>query len=255
MLRVELGNPNYFRPASWTISWDLKAEGGQGAWLSWHDWYPDLVISSKHTYATSKNNGIWIHADRCDNYCNFYGINHPFEIEYSLHTVNEVSILRSIMYLMEVYVYSDNCHDRHHVLDENFDEAVVFNSEQCSGLLRLNLFPKNNAPLINTYPRINIDSIDILFTKEEQKYRFNQFWDITDDRGEFDSDIQRTIWLTEPNGYIKNLNPNNLNYNKNALERKKMRHYKHSVLLRKRVSGNKNIVVSVTIQSNFNSPR
>ena len=156
---------------------------------------------------------------------------------------------------MEAYVYADNCDDRFHVLDENFDEAIVYNSEQCSGLLKLNLMPKNNAPLINTFPRINFDSIDILFSKEEQKYRFNQFWDITDDRGEFNSLAQRTIFLTEPNGYIKNLNANNLNYNKNALEHKKFRHYKHTVLLRKNACGNKNFVVSLAVQLNLNSPR
>ncbi len=255
ILQIKLGDPRYFKPASWTMSWDPKANHGNGAWLSYHDWHPDLVISSKNTFMTTKNNGIWVHADRCDLYCNFYGVDYPFELEYTLHTTEGVNTLRNIMYLLEAYVYADNCDDRFHVLDENFDEAIVYNSEQCSGLLRLNLMPKNNAPLINTYPRINFDSIDILFSKEEQKYRFNQFWDITDDRGEFNPNAQRTIFLTEPNGYIKNLNAANLNYNKNALERKKFRHYKHTVLLRKRISGNKNITVSLALQLNLNSPR
>lgn len=255
MLRVKLGDPKYFRSASWTVSWDPKAGGDRGAWLAYHDWHPDLTIPSKHTYMSTKDNGIWIHADRCDLYCNYYGVDYPFEIEYTLHTTEGVNTLRNVMYLMEAYVYADNCDDRFHVLDENFDEAIVYNSEQCSGLLKLNLMPKNNAPLINTFPRINFDSIDILFSKEEQKYRFNQFWDITDDRGEFNSLAQRTIFLTEPNGYIKNLNANNLNYNKNALEHKKFRHYKHTVLLRKNVCGNKNFVVSLAVQLNLNSPR
>ena len=156
---------------------------------------------------------------------------------------------------MEVYTYAENCDDRYHVLDFGFDEAIVYNSEQCSGLLRLNLNPKNNAPLIVQYPQINFNSIDILYSKEEHKYRFNQFWDITADRGEFNPAAQRTIFLTEPNGYVKNLNPANLNYNKNELDRKKFRHYKHTVLLRRRVSGNKNMIVSVTLQTNLNSPR
>ena len=38
-------------------------------------------------------------------------------------------------------------------------------------------------------------------SNEEQKYRFNQFWDITDDRGEF-TGVERPIWITTLNGYI-----------------------------------------------------
>lgn len=253
-LRVQLGDPRYFRNASWTMSWDPKAGEG-GAWISAHDWHPDLVIPSKHTYLTTKDNGIWVHANRCDSYCNFYGVDYPFEIEHTLLGEGTVSTLRNVVLMMEVYVYDDNCDDRYHVLDFGFDEAVVYNSEQCSGLLRLNLQPKNNAPEIVTYPRINATYIDILYSKEEQKYRFNQFYDITDDRGEFNSAAQRRIFITEPNGYVRQLNQANLNYSKFQLEHKKFRHYRHSVLLRRRVSGNHNMIVSIALQTNLNSPR
>ena len=152
-------------------SYDPKA----GGWIGYHDWHPDLVLPSKKTFMTTKVDGLWVHADRCDSYCNFYGIDYPFEVEYALHTQNQVNTLSNVMYMMEVYAYDDNCDDRFHVLDFNFDEAVVYNSEQCSGLLKLNLSPKNNAPELVTYPRINFADIDILYDKEEQKYRFNQF--------------------------------------------------------------------------------
>jgi len=249
-LQVELGDPDYFKPASWTASYDPKS----GGWIGYHDWHPDLVLPSKKTFMTTKADGLWVHADRCDSYCNFYGVDYPFEIEYALHTQSQVNTLRNVMYMMEVYVYDENCDDRFHVLDFNFDEAVVYNSEQCSGLLKLNLTPKNNAPELVTYPRINFANIDILYAKEEHKYRFNQFWDITDDRGEF-STVERVIFNTEANGYIKVLNPNNLDYNKSQIERKKFRHYKNTVLLRRLVSGNKNMVVALAVQMNLNSPR
>jgi len=41
--------------------------------------------------------------------------------------------------------------------------------------------------------------------KEEQKYRFNQFWDVTRDRGEF-SNAEQEIFITRLNGYIRDLN-------------------------------------------------
>jgi hypothetical protein len=250
-LTVELGNPAYFNDASWTISYDPKSQG----FISYHDWHPDLVIPSKKTFMTTKGRGLWVHADRCDNYCNFYGIDYPFEVEFSLHTQADVNTLRNIMYFMEVYQYADNCDDRFHVLDFNFDESVVYNSEQCSGLLRMNLTPKNNPLERVNYPLINTGSIDILYSKEEQKYRFNQFFDITDDRGEFNAAAQRTIFNTEPNGYVRNLNAANLNYNKFALERKKFRHYKNTVLLRRTISGNKNMIISLAVQMNLKSSR
>lgn len=250
-LKIELGDPRYFDDASWTVSYDPKSKG----WISYHDWHPDLTISSKNTFMTTKKEGIWKHADTSESYCNFYGTDYPFEIEFTLNTKTEVHTLRNLLYYMEVYKYAENGDDRFHVLDFNFDEAIVYNSEQCSGILSLNLMPKNNAPEIVKYPKINPTDIDILYSKEEQKYRFNQFWDITDNRGEFDLDIQRTIFLTEPNGYIRNLNPDNLNYNKEALQRKKFRHYKNTVLLRRKVSGDKNMKIALAVQLTLKSPR
>ena len=251
-LPVKLGDPRYFKDASWTVSFDPKSQG----WISYHDWHPNLPLPSKNTFMTTKGDGIWVHNSNCESYCNFYGKDYPFEVEFVVNSKgNQVETLRNVEYYMEVYKNAKNCDDRFHVLDFNFDEAVVYNTEQCSGLLKLNLMPKNNAPEILNYPAINPTNIDILYTKEEQKYRFNQFWDITDDRGEFNAAAQRTILLTEPNGYIKSLNPANLNYDKLELQRKKFRHYKHIVLLRRNVSGDKNMILSMSILKKLISPR
>ena len=75
------------------------------------------------------------------------------------------------------------------------------------------------------------------------------------DRGGFNPAAQRTIHLTEPNGYIKPLNPDNLNYDKLELERKKFRHYKQIVLLRRKVSGDKNMIISLGLVKKLISPR
>jgi hypothetical protein len=251
ILPIKVGDPAYFRDASWTISYDPKSQ----KWIGYHDWHPGLLMPGKTNFLSILNDGIWRHNDNCQSYCNYYGVDYPFEVEYATVTPNQVNTLRSVEYYMEAYKYDENCYDRYHRLDFNFDEAVIYNSEQCSGLLRLNLMPKNNAPEIITYPQINPNFIDILFSKVEQKYRFNQFWDITADRGEFNPSAERMIWNTEPNGYIRNLNPNNLDYNKTQTERKKFRHFKNTVLLRRRVSGDTNILVSIANNKNLRSPR
>jgi hypothetical protein len=249
-LPIKLGDLRYFDSASWTVSYDPKTQ----SWISFHDWHPSFMLPSKNSFMTILNDSIWTHNNRCDSYCNFYGVDYPFEVEVVNPTGQNVNTLKSIEYLMEVYEWADNCVDKHHVLDFNFDRAVVYNSEQVSGELRLNLKPKNDPIATLSYPRTNFNNIDILYSKEEQKYRFNQFWDITDNRGEF-SNARRDIWVTEANGYIKSLNPLNLNYQKNNLERKRFRHYEASLLLKRRVSGAHNMQLKLINNKNQYSIR
>ncbi len=107
----------------------------------------------------------------------------------------------------------------------------------------INISPKNNAPLLTSYPIIGFADIQILYSKEEQKYRFNQFWDITRDRGEF-TNAENSIFITRLNGYIKDLNAANLDYNKLELEHKKFRHYQNNIIFRRTLSRNTKLNLS-----------
>lgn len=247
---IKLGDPRYFSNASWTVSYDPKIK----AWISFHDWHPNFLLPSKNNFMSIQDSAIWKHNTRSDSYCNFYGQDFPFEIDLVTPTGQTVNTLKSIEYLMEVYTWDQDEVDRFHVLDFNFDRAIVYNTEQISGELRLNLTPKNNAPLINTYPIVNPTSIDILYSKEEQKYRFNQFWDIVDDRGEF-STAARNLWNTEENGYIRSINQLAVNYNKPLHQRKKFRHYQSNLKLIRRVSGAHNIQLKLINSKNQYSMR
>ena len=184
--------------------------------------------------------------DRCDLYANYYGDNYPWEIEWVESVGQTVNTIRSIEYQLESYIYKgnlgDGCGDRFHDLDWNFDHAIIHNTEQVSGLLTLTLDPKNNVPLITQYPIISAGDINILYSKVEQKYRFNMFWDITRNRGEFDPNWNSSIFITQLNGYIRDLNVANLNYFKPAFQRKKFRHYWNKVVLRKDVSENRKMI-------------
>jgi len=265
--KLELGDPLIFENASWTNSYDPKSN----FWISHHDWHPDFVLPARQFFMTTKGGKLWKHNVSCSSYCNFYGIQYPFEVEIPLITGQTITTLKSMEYLLECYKNSTfNCVDQFHVLDFNFDKAVVYNSEQVSGYLNLNIFPKNNITLADTYPKINPGSIDILFAKEENKYRFNQFWDITRDRGEFPIGSnypptgplvpgttvlagnynQEVIWNTQSNGYIKTLNSTNLDYNKTQLERKKFRHYLNFLYLSKADSRDVNMIVKISNSKN-----
>jgi hypothetical protein len=100
-------------------------------------------------------------------------------------------------------------------------------------LLNLNLKSKSNPFQYLNYPIINpTGSTEILFSKEEQKYRFNQFNDITKDRGEF-SGVENILITTFPNGYNWFVNPFSVDYYKSSTQKKKFRHNVSKVLLRK----------------------
>lgn len=249
--KITLGDPLYFNDVSWTVSYDPKTK----TFISFHDWHPDLMFPSKANFISVKGDGIWRHNDRTDLFCNYYGTDYPFEIEYVTETGQTVNTLRSLEYLLECFVYDNDGIDKFHLLDFNFDELVVYNTEQVSGRLLLFDTPKNNPFALLNYPQINADSINILYDKIEQKYRINQFWDVTDDRGEFNINAQRPIWDTSWNGYIRTLNPNNLNYAKSAFQRKKFRHYLCNVFLKRNVSGNVKMMLKIANNKNLYSPR
>ena len=275
--RIKLGNSIYFEDSSWTISYDPKLQ----FWISFHDWHPNFYVPSKGTFMTTKTNGIWKHKAFCNDYCNFYGIQHPFEIELPVPTGQMINTIKSLEYYLECYRRDrDLCVDQYHVLDYNFDQAVIYNSDQVSGYLNLNLYPKNDIPLSLQFPRLsaNLASYDILYSNEEHKYRINQFWDITADRGEFpigssyppsqgpyfpapESTVllgnyqDRNLWITESNGYIKSLNPLNLDYNKPDLQRKKFRHYINFIKLSKSNSRDTNMILKIFNTKTQYSPR
>jgi hypothetical protein len=246
----EFTNPLAFEDASWTISYDPKSQ----TWLSFHDWNPTFTIPGKSHFMSVDTKSIWKHNVRCDSYANFYGKDYPFEVEFVSATGQQVNSVRNIEYLLEVYKTHNNCADKFHVLDQNFDQAIIFNSEQVSGLLELNLKPKNNPVAALSFPQIQANSIRILFSKEENKYRFNQFWDVTKDRGEFNS-VNVPMFNTKANGYQYEINSQYINYSKAALERKKFRHNVNKVWLRKVKSGDLKMLFKISNQKLIQSHR
>ena len=243
-------NTLFWEDASWTISYDCKNQ----MWLSFHDWKPSFLLPSKTHFMSVKGTGVWKHNQRCDLFCNFYGTNYPFDIEFVSATGQMVNSVRSVEYLLEAYRYYNDCQDKFHVLDENFDTAMIYNSEQVSGLLELVKKDKSNPFAMLTFPQIGTSSIKINFSKEENKYRFNQFWDITKDRGEF-SGVSVPMFITKPNGYEFEINPQYVNYQKAPLERKKFRHNVNRVYMRKVKSGDLKLMFKLSNQKLLPSPR
>jgi hypothetical protein len=213
---------------------------------------PDPARCNYFYYISTQANyvygGIWRHNVRCDSFANFYNVDYPWEIDLISNTGQAVNTIRSFEYQLETYVYKGDPQynmcggDKWEDLDFNFDASIIYNNDQTSGLLELNPQPVNSPWANLNYPIVNLNSIDILVSKVEHKFRFNQFWDITRDRGEF-TNVEQSIFNTESNGYIRPLNKINLNYQKSPTERKKFRHYSNNLILRRNVSGNRKMLL------------
>ena len=49
---IEVTDTDYFEDISWTVSFDPKA--GEGSWISFHDWHPELAFNSINHFMTTK---------------------------------------------------------------------------------------------------------------------------------------------------------------------------------------------------------
>jgi hypothetical protein len=239
----------FFDECSWTVSYDPIEQ----YWVSFHDWKPRWLFSTTDHFITIPDRSFWRHNRRWDSFTSYYNNQEGWEIDFEVMTQEGVTTLRSVEYMLEMYKYYSPL-EKHHVLDENFDRAIIYNSEQTSGILFLNIQGKNNPLQLLQYPIINTNYIDILYSKEENKYRFNQFWDITRDRGEF-TNTKEPIWYWECNGVDRRLNATNLNYRKLPLQRKKFRHYRNNVVLIKQNSSDRKMILKLFLSKNLYSPR
>lgn len=250
--QIWLSDSEYFEDASWTISYDAK----QKTFISYHDWHPDWLMQGESHFMSVKGTGIWKHNEATDSFCNFYGVDYPFEIEYIINNQTQPAVLRSIEYYLEAGKYFNAGKDFHQILDENFDYMMVSNNEQHSGLLHLNLQSKKDLSQLFNFPRYNHseERMEILFNKEENRYRVNQFEDLIRDRGEFTHN-NYPMWITQANGYIRDINPIAIDYAKPVQHRKKFRAPWHKVLFRKNISGEKKLIFKYAINKEMPSQR
>ncbi len=217
-IKIDFKDPLIFEDASFTVSYDTKSQ----VWVSFHDWNPELYLQTERHFITTKDRSFWRHNELVDSYCRFYGTQYPWEVEFSYSNGMQTSTLSSLEYSLECFQYKNRT-DRYHVKDFNFDELTIYNTEQISGLIKLEKRPKQ---MISPFPIFSNNHIKAEFEKVEQKYRIDQFWDITKDRNK-----SVPLMVTQPNGYRKVINKVAVNYGKESL--KPFRHNYGNIVLRK----------------------
>jgi hypothetical protein len=239
---ITLDNPDFFEDLSFTLSYSPL----YNAFISFHDYFPDWVISTEKDLFMFKGKGIWRHSvDKV--YSEFFGHKKPFEIEFVNSNKMQVQTISSIEYYLECLIYRDDEINQYHLKDENFDNLILYNTEQCSGVCKM--IKTTNPYQEILYPKFNGKEMEVLFSKVENKYRVNQFKDLVKDR-----ENPTHVMFTKANGWQRLPNPVAIDYTKSSKERKLFRHYDTRVLLQKE-SPNSLMIIKLNLTKGIISPR
>lgn len=242
---IDIHDSTYFEDASWTVSYNCREK----YWISFHSWHPSFSLSAYKHILTNIDNTLWAHNERCNLYSNYYGVSYPIELTFPINTQTTETTLKSVEYYLESYYYRDNCWDRTQLKDFNFTQMMVWNNEQFSGILDLVPKPVNPYDEIQ-YPIVGLTSNKVLYSLKEHKYRVNQFYDVTNNRGSLTE-----MFITDPNGYTFSINPLYTDPFKPETQRKKFRNYNNSVYLKLQESATNQINFRLTTQQYQISPR
>lgn len=209
---VDYDNEEYFEDASWTLS--LKPNGG---FLSFMDYKPNYYVSYDVYFQAGYNYGedkesLWSHLMNNRSFQVFQGRKYPFIVEFPVTEgiqnkyLNSLSLNVEAKHYMNDYDYTENS-------KIGFSNAIIYNSNNNSGLLNLNL--QQTLRDIRNYPQTTTGSQGILFTLLDNKHSFNYFYNRVKNQN---NNVPQFIW---DNVMInKTINPQAVSFKgKKVLER------------------------------------
>lgn len=175
-------------------------------------------------YTEMKTGCVWKHLTNISLYNSFYGKTEPYVIEYPFAYKYQDEIIQSCSDYSKVYEYLPiedgvfNYNTRIETDDKYFSNMIVYNGQQCSGML--NLFPKplRNMKAYMEYPKFNLDSKDILFTKSDNFYKVNTFFNVLKD-----TKVQMFNVSCESLSIDKVLNQENMDYGVRSFQKAPIR--------------------------------
>jgi len=175
------------------------------------------------TYTPYNTGNIWVHLKSVTIYNKYYDNIEPYVIEYpfSYQSYDEIlqnvkDYTRAITYLPSTTgVYNENA-----AIEVNgyFNKAILYNGQQCSGLLLLVPKPLRNLQQYLTYPIYNIDSKTISYAKSDGFYQYNTFWGLVKDKT-----VPLFNTTCESLSIDKVLNQANMDYGKRSYKKEPLR--------------------------------
>ncbi len=149
------------------------------------------ITKNEYDFATLEKQTVaclWTHLVDHTIYNSYYGITEPYVIEYPFAYQYHDEIIQNIEDYNKVFKYFNdgfNISDRNNRIqldDQWFNKAIIYNDQQSSGILELNVKPLNNMSEYMKYPKFNTDSKSILWTKSDNMYQYNTFWSLVKDK-------------------------------------------------------------------------
>ena len=177
-----------------------------------------------NNYTEISTGQIWKHLLNTTKYNNYYGKIYPYIIEYPFAYQYQDEILQNIQDYSRVYKHikdpfnSFTDFEKVEVNNEWFNKAVLYNGQQSSGILNLVPKPINNLKEYVSYPKFNLDSKSILYTKSDNLYQYNTFWSIVKNTSE-----PLFIKSCENLSIDKEVNRSNMDYSSRSFKKEPLR--------------------------------
>ena len=177
-----------------------------------------------NNYTEISTGQIWKHLLNTTKYNNYYGKIYPYIIEYPFAYQFQDEILQNIQDYSRVYKHikdpfnSFTDFEKVEVNNEWFNKAVLYNGQQSSGVLKLIPKPINNLKEYVSYPKFNLDSKSILYTKSDNLYQYNTFWSVVKNTSE-----PLFIKSCENLSIDKEVNQSNMDYSSRSFKKEPLR--------------------------------
>lgn len=216
-MEIELTDTDFFCPQSFTLSYWFTTQ----SWVSFHSYLPNFYIGATSKFYSGNNSttttSVWRHNTNISQYNTYYGVMRPYIVEYPYAFKFQDEIIQSVSDYSKVNTITS----RNTFVQTNnsyFNKAIVYNDQQSSGILNLITKPQGNLQAYMQYPIYRSDSKDIMYTKSDNFYNYNSFWDVVKDYSE-------PIWGENcSNVYIdKVLNQSNMDYTPRSFKKYQIR--------------------------------
>lgn len=209
---ISLTDTRYFCNRSFSISFDFDTQ----SWISFHSYIPSFYVGSSNFFISAQNGQTWRH-HTANNFCRFYNQQSEYILEYPYNFEYLDEILQSVSDYSKTFQY-DSDDNSIQVNDVYFNKVILYNDQQCSGILQLTPKPKANLSEYMKYPLYNTDSKTILYTKSDNFYKINQFWSMVKDHKQpiFKKTCRALSW-------DKELNQSNMDYGKMSFKKAPLR--------------------------------
>lgn len=177
-----------------------------------------------NNYTEISTGQIWKHLLNTTKYNNYYGKIYPYIIEYPFAYQYQDEILQNVQDYSRVYKHikdpfnSFSDFEKVEVNNEWFNKAVLYNGQQSSGILNLVPKPINNLKEYVSYPKFNLDSKSILYTKSDNLYQYNTFWSVVKNTSE-----PLFIKSCENLSIDKEVNQSNMDYSNRSFKKEPLR--------------------------------